>query len=80
MPRLKHFFHPAWRDKYLKTRTPDELREDVVEAFDQISSLKLQVKMLIAVVAAEGTLIKWLADKLYSCVGASHAVASQLVH
>jgi hypothetical protein len=76
---LKHIIRP-FRDGYLANRSHEQLCKDAVEAFDQLGWLKLQVKLLIAVVAAEGALIKWLADKLYSCIGAAHAVASQLVH
>ena len=80
MQRFNHFIHPGWRDKYLHQRSLEELRGDAVVAFDQISSLKLQVKILIAVVAAEGAVIGWLGDHLLSCLGTAHSVASQLVH
>ncbi len=73
--------HPeAWRQKYLHARSLDELRGDAVLAFDQIGSLKLQVKILIALVAGEGAVIGWLADHLLSCIGMAHVAASQLGH
>jgi hypothetical protein len=76
---LKHIIRP-FRDRYLENRSHEQLCKDAVEAFDQLGWLRLQVKLLMAIIVAEGAVIKWLADKLYSCVGAGHAIASQLVH
>ncbi|MCU1338824.1 MAG: hypothetical protein JWO19_4405 [Bryobacterales bacterium] len=74
---LKHLIRP-WRDRYLGNRTHEELCKDAVEAFDQIGWLKVQVRLLTGVVLAEGALIKWLADKLFSCIDQAHQVARML--
>ena len=53
-----------WRKEYLVKRPPAKVRKDLVEAFDRIWFLKLQVWLLLLALAAEGSVIKWMASQL----------------
>src|SRR5579863_2880874 len=65
---MNHRIPIEWREKYQRERSLEELRRDAVVAFDQISSLKLKVWILTAVVTAEGAVIGWLASALLTCM------------
>jgi hypothetical protein len=70
--RLQRYLH----------RSDEELRWDLVAAFDQIETLRdklgsasIKVWILTGVVASQAAIIAWLADKLFSCIDQAHQVA-----
>ena len=64
---MRRFFHEDWRKAYReKSRTQEQLRDDLVVAFDRIEVLKLIVWAQSAVILAEGCVIGWLATELFS--------------
>lgn len=67
-----------WRDRYLKHRNPEEMRRDLVEAFDRIEAMKLKLWILGGALLGEGAVIGWLATGLLNCVQVVHNVASLL--
>ena len=64
-----------WRELYLTRRSPEEMRKDLVEAFDRIEGMRLKLWVLGGVVTAEGAIIAWLATSLLDCIQAGHRVA-----
>jgi hypothetical protein len=75
--RLQRYLH----------RSDEELRWDLVAAFDQIENLReklgsanMKVWILVGVVTAQSGIIAWLADHLISCIDQTRTIASQLVH
>lgn len=72
---MKIWIKDDWRQKYLEARSQEQMRRDLVHAFDRIRFLKLQVWVLSAAALWEGGLIRWLGDKLLTCVEASHHLA-----
>jgi hypothetical protein len=74
--RLQRYLH----------RSDDELRWDLVAAFDQIETLRdklssasIKVWILTGVLTSQAAIIAWLADKLFSCIDQAHQIA-RLVH
>lgn len=65
-------------DRY-KHRTSEELRWDVIIAFDTIESLKMKIWILTGVIGAGAGTIGWLADHLFNCIDQAHQVA-RLLH
>jgi hypothetical protein len=65
-----------WREIYLRHRSPEEIRRDLVEAFDRIEAMKLKLWILGAAVAAEGAIIGWLATGLLDCIQNAHRMAA----
>lgn len=62
-------------------RSDEELRWDLVAAFDQIEILRdkvgsasIKVWILTGVVGTQAVIIAWLADKLFSCIQVARLV------
>jgi hypothetical protein len=62
-----------------KHRTSEELRWDVIIAFDTIEGLKMKIWILTGVIGAGAGTIGWLADHLFNCIDQAHQVA-RLLH
>lgn len=72
----------AYRDKYrssVRPRSPEQLQDDLVVAFDQIRSLKDRLWVVTGALMGCCGVILWLANQLMSCLGVVHA-ASKVVH
>lgn len=67
-----------WRELYLKQRSADEVRRDLVIAFDRMEAMKLKLWILGGALLGEGAVIGWLATGLLNCLQASHNVVSWL--
>ncbi len=64
-----------WREIYLRHRSPEQVRADLVEAFDRIEGLQLKLWVLGGLVLGEGAVIGWLATGLLNCLQAAHKLA-----
>lgn len=64
-----------WRELYLKQRSADEVRRDLVIAFDRMESMKLKLWILGGALLGEGAVIGWLATSLLNCLQAAHGIA-----
>jgi hypothetical protein len=71
--RLQRYLH----------RSDEELRWDLVAAFDNIETLKdklasanMKVWILVGVVGAEGAVMGWLATALLDCIKQGHLLAA----
>lgn len=67
-----------WREAYMRHRSPEEMRRDLVEAFDRIGQLQTRLWVLGGVVVGEGAVIGWLATSLLSCIELSHKAVALL--
>ena len=72
-PRLT----PDRMARYLN-RTPDELAEDLIYAFDKVESCKTKIWVLTGALTAQTAVIAWLADQLMACVKGEHVLHAAL--
>jgi hypothetical protein len=56
----------ARREQYLRERTPEEIQEDLVAAFDHIELLGVKIWILTGVVIAQTAVIAWFANQLFA--------------
>jgi hypothetical protein len=53
------------REQYLAERTPEQIQQDLIAAFDHIELLGVKIWILTGVVIAQTGVIAWLANQLF---------------